>query len=157
MADDDPQWDWWRAATQNPPVRGPINANEPMSGFYGLRRKDRATGVMLTTVAAFWRDPAAYASRGLEAPLHCKHNRRMLGELEALELWPFAAKTPITHDRYRAFMATGNWVKIIDYRLCLSHFAEDAKVVELIRQLANAAAVAGVIPAGCQDPTKPKP
>jgi hypothetical protein len=115
-----------------------------MSGFYRLRRKDRRTGVFVSTVCAFWRDVNG---------IHCKHNRRMLPELEALELWPFASKQPIPHAAYTSFMKEGNWVRVVDYRRCLDHFAGDAKVVELVWQLANAAAVAGTIPAGCIDPT----
>lgn len=145
MAADDPQWNWWREALRGD--RGPINANEPMSGFYRLRRKDKATGVMINTVAAFWRE-------GRTGILRCKQNRRMLSEIEALELWPFASKNPIAHAAYQAFMREGNWVRIVDYPACLNHFAQDAKVMELVRQLANAAAVSGMIPAGCIDPTQ---
>lgn len=88
-------WAWWQNALSG--VRGPITEDAPQTGYYRCRRKgEQATAV------AYWRDTNDGAMR-------CKVAARDVPELQALELWPFASKEPITFEAYKAKRETGRW------------------------------------------------
>jgi hypothetical protein len=90
------QWAWWRNAVATKTVEE-IHDGEPRSGFYRNRRK----GEMAKAVA-FWIDTKSGAQR-------CQVNGEDVDEQKAMEIWPYAAKEPITHEMFKVFADTGKW------------------------------------------------
>jgi hypothetical protein len=85
------QYDFWRRRIKGEELAGDLN--EPQAGFY----RNRSDAV------AYWFDK--------EGQLRCRVNDVTLA-VDAhgvLETWPFASKRPVTHEAYKAKLATGNW------------------------------------------------
>lgn len=75
--------------------RLPIDANEPFCGYYKTRGRE---GRMMPV--AFWY---------VENTLRCRVNNVEVLADRALELWPFAAKAPVSYADYQARIQTGKW------------------------------------------------
>lgn len=101
------QWAWYKAALGG--TRGPINANEPQSGFYEDRSKNRTTNVVTRSVAAYWTDDSGVQwfkfrdYNAIRLDVDNEQSRR------AFERWPFLSKRPISHSVYEAVRKTGHW------------------------------------------------
>lgn len=105
------QWTNWRAALAG--TRGPINADEPDSGFYETRSKNKATNEVTRNVVAYWYEAGGWLVKGAAAKLYCKGGSGpgsfMLGDIMARERWPYASKRPITKAVYDAVCAGKGW------------------------------------------------
>lgn len=85
---------WWEAALAG--HRTPINVNEPQTGYYKTRgRDDRMAPV------AFW------YTQGV---LRCRVDNAEVLPDRALELWPFASKSPVSYEDYTTRIETGKWM-----------------------------------------------
>jgi len=98
MDDIDRTFDWYNAALRG--IRGPINPNEPMSGFYRSKARDGTLSAV-----AFWYDTHDGAVR-------CQQNGKDVNELRAVEIWPFASRYPIREEVFWTFRETGVWTDI---------------------------------------------
>lgn len=88
------QYDFWRRRMAGEVV--PIHDGEPQAGFYRLRTKD-----------GNWQ-PVAYWF-GKDGALRCRVGSRDIDEQTAAERWPYASKTPITHEAYKAVINGELW------------------------------------------------
>jgi hypothetical protein len=80
-------------------IRGPISADEPMSGFY--RQKNRAGQY---EPVAYWRDTNTGEQR-------CHINGKSPADpLRMFEVWPHASRHPISEEAYWHRMDTGEWL-----------------------------------------------
>jgi hypothetical protein len=75
-----------------------IDANEPWAGFYRLRRRGRDGYIPV----AFWRDTGTGEWR-------CHLDGADVEEKRAIEIWPYAAKNPVSGGDYRVRMNSGRW------------------------------------------------
>ena len=91
---------WHDAAMRG--VRRPISADEPMTGWYRNRRKDKQTGVVTWTAVAYWKDTTTGEQR-------CHIDGKAPTENRMFETWPYASKYPISEETYDAYLATGKW------------------------------------------------
>lgn len=88
------QYDFWRRRMAGEVV--PIHDGEPQAGFYKLRTRD-----------GDWQ-PVAYWF-GKEGELRCRIGGKDINEQTASERWPWASKTPIPHEVYKAVVAGEPW------------------------------------------------
>jgi hypothetical protein len=95
MDDIDRSFDWYLEALKG--SRGPINPNEPKSGYYRSRAK---SGTL--SAVAFWYDSVG-------GNLRCQQNGNDIEETRAIEIWPFASRHPITEELFWQFRDTGSW------------------------------------------------
>src|SRR5215469_5199732 len=79
--------------------RLPIDANDPWSGFYRIRLKSR-TGE--------W-SPIAYWYDSHTKELRCQIDGHDINERQAQELWPYAAKNPVSRNDFSERQRTGKW------------------------------------------------
>lgn len=93
----DKSFNWHAAALKG--NRGPIDADNPMAGFY--RTKASRDGQLIPI--AFWYDSH-------DGSLRCHKNGRSIPDLEARELWIYASRNPITEDAYWHRIDTGQWL-----------------------------------------------
>lgn len=88
---------WWEAALRG--YHAPINVNEPMQGYYKTRGHGGHGDRMVPV--AFW------YTQGV---LRCRvDNVEVLPE-RALDLWPFASKSPVSYEDYTTRIETGKWM-----------------------------------------------
>lgn len=92
-------WAWWQDALKG--VFGQINADEPQTGFYRSRRKDKQTGEVTFAPVAYW-----YTDDG---KLRCQINGRVVEDMVAREAWPYVSRRPITHELFTAVRAGAPW------------------------------------------------
>lgn len=88
------QYDFWRRRMAGEVV--PIHDGEPQAGFYKLRTRD-----------GNWQ-PVAYWF-GKDGALRCRVGARDIDEQTAAERWPYASKTPISHEVYKAVINGELW------------------------------------------------
>jgi hypothetical protein len=88
------QYDFWRRRMAGEVV--PIHDGEPQAGFYRLKTRD-----------GNWH-PVAYWF-GKEGELRCRIGGKDINEQTAAERWPWASKSPIPHEVYKAVIAGGPW------------------------------------------------
>lgn len=88
---------WHAAALKG--TRGPISADDPMSGFYRQKRQDGSYEPV-----AYWKD-----SRTGEQRCHI-NGKSPHDPIRALEIWPFASRYPISSEAYWHRMDTGQWL-----------------------------------------------
>jgi hypothetical protein len=88
------QYSFWRRRMAGEVV--PIHDGEPQAGFYRLKTRD-----------GNWQ-PVAYWF-ATDGSLRCRVGGKDINEQTANERWPWASKTPITHDVYKAVVAGGPW------------------------------------------------
>lgn len=88
------QYDFWRRRMAGEVV--PIHDGEPQAGFYKLRTRDGT-----------WQ-PVAYWF-GKDGALRCRVGSRDIDEQTAAERWPYASKTPIAHEVYKAVINGELW------------------------------------------------
>lgn len=98
MDDIDRSFSWWSAALKG--MRGPIDANDPKSGFYRAKSRDKTLSAV-----AIWYDSNS-------GNLRYQENGRDIDELRARERWPYVSKTPISEETFWAFRDTGVWPDI---------------------------------------------
>lgn len=92
MTMSDQDWTWWENALRG--KREPIDVNRPESGFYRTSYGD------FTVPVAYWHQ---------NGTLRCHRNGHEINGVSALELWPFASKTPVSREAYDERIATGKW------------------------------------------------
>lgn len=91
----DTQWAWWQSAIIG--NVGEVHDGHPQSGFYRNRRKgEQAKSV------AYWIDTKSGKQR-------CQVNGEDVTEQQAMEIWPYASKEPISHEMFKAHKETGKW------------------------------------------------
>lgn len=88
------QYDFWRRRMAGEVV--PIHDGEPQAGFYRLKTKD-----------GNWQ-PVAYWF-GKDGALRCRVGGRDIDEQTASERWPWASKSPISHEVYKAVVSGELW------------------------------------------------
>lgn len=88
------QYDFWRRRMAGDVV--PIHDGEPQAGFYRLKTKDGA-----------WHPVAYWFSQ--DGALRCRIGGKDVNEQTASERWPWASKTPISHETYKAVIAGEPW------------------------------------------------
>jgi hypothetical protein len=88
------QYGYWRRRLAGEVI--PITEN-PEPGFYRLK----------TAREAVWYPVAYWVNK--DGVLRCRIGHNDVDELVALERWPYASKTPITHEVYKAVMAGEPW------------------------------------------------
>lgn len=87
---------WWRNALAG--TRGPINANDPMLGFYRQKRKDGTF------------EPVAYWLDSGSGELRCHVNGRSPDVHRMVEIWPYVSRYPISEQAYWHRIDTGQWL-----------------------------------------------
>jgi hypothetical protein len=75
-----------------------IDANEPWPGYYKVRRRGRDG----YSPVAYWCDEKT-------GELRCHMDGTDLGLQRALEIWPYAAKNPVSYEDYGERLRTGKW------------------------------------------------
>lgn len=88
------QYSFWRRRMAGEVV--PIHDGEPQAGFYRLKTRD-----------GNWQ-PVAYWF-ATDGSLRCRVGGKDINEQTANERWPWASKSPITHDVYKAVVAGNPW------------------------------------------------
>jgi hypothetical protein len=88
------QYDFWRRRMAGEVV--PIHDGEPQAGFYRLKTRDGNSHPV-----AYW-----FAADGT---LRCRVGKQDINEQTASERWPWASKSPITHEVYKAVIAGEPW------------------------------------------------
>lgn len=97
MTDDiDRSSDWYNAALKG--VRGPIDPNNPKTGFYRVRAGRDGPYIPV----AFWYDTH-------DETLRCHKNGRSIDDLAARELWVYAAKNLVPEDSYWSVIDGKGW------------------------------------------------
>jgi hypothetical protein len=80
------EWEWWRNALKG--VFGTMHADEPATGFYRSRRKDKQTAEVTFQTVAYWYK---------DGKLRCQIGGKDVDDLVAREAWPYVSRRPITH------------------------------------------------------------
>jgi hypothetical protein len=75
-----------------------IDANDPAPGYYRLRRRGRDGYIPV----AFWRDTTS-------GELRCHVDGADISEQRAIEIWPYAAKNPVSSNDYLERIRQGKW------------------------------------------------
>lgn len=104
---DDPKTlTWWTNALQG--KRGPITADEPMTGYYRARSKNKQTGAeTLFAVTYWWHNGKCFCkvnppgAVGVQPTLQGEKHDRMMAA------WPHVSKEPIRYDVYKAVAEDG--------------------------------------------------
>lgn len=97
MTDDiDRSSDWYNAALKG--VRGPIDPNNPKTGFYRVRAGRDGPYIPV----AFWYDTH-------DETLRCHKNGHSIDDLAARELWVYAAKNLVPEDSYWSVIDGKGW------------------------------------------------
>lgn len=97
------EWDWWRNALKG--VFGTTHADEPQTGFYRSRRKDKQTGEVTFQTVAYWYK---------DGKLRCQIGGKDVDDLVAREAWPYVSRRPITHELFIAVCHGEPWPDIND-------------------------------------------
>lgn len=88
------QYDFWRRRLAGEVV--PIHDGEPQSGFYRLTRKNDAP----RPIAYWFKDGELRCRVGVD---------QNIDEQRAREWWPWASKSPVAHEVYKAVLAGEPW------------------------------------------------
>lgn len=106
--DDPTTLDWWTRALEG--KRADINPNEPMTGYYRARSKNKQTGEeTLFAVAYWWHGGKCFCkvnppgAIGVQPTLTGEKHERMM------TAWPQVAKEPIKYDVYQSVVAGKPW------------------------------------------------
>jgi hypothetical protein len=94
MSDVQSQYDFWTRRLAGEVV--PIHDSECQSGFYRLRTKDGT-----------WHPVAYWFAK--DGSLRCRVGHRDIDEQTAKERWPWASKSPISHEVYKSVIAGNPW------------------------------------------------
>jgi hypothetical protein len=95
---------WWRNALTG--VFGPVNVDEPKTGFYRGRHRNRDTNEVTFSAIAYWYK---------DGVLKCTRDGRMLDDTKARELWNYVSRHPITDELYFAVTRDGKpWPDVSD-------------------------------------------
>jgi hypothetical protein len=86
----------WKRLLAGEPLA--IDANEPAPGYYRVRRRGRDGYIPV----AFWRDTKT-------GELRCHVDGADISEQRAIEIWPYAAKNPVSSDDYLERIRQGKW------------------------------------------------
>ncbi|HWW46275.1 MAG TPA: hypothetical protein VNZ94_00350 [Xanthobacteraceae bacterium] len=98
------EYTWWRNALKG--VFGPINADEPMTGFYRGKRRNKQTGEVTFQPVAYWYK---------DGVLHCRVDGQPVEDLRAREIWPYVSRNPVTDKIYFAVVNEGQqWPDLND-------------------------------------------
>lgn len=101
-------WAWWQSALAG--NRGTIQADEPETGFFRARFKNKATGDITFYALAYWREAPDNTLRcRLTKVVQGRVLSDMLEDNRARESWPWASKEPISHETYTAYCESGTW------------------------------------------------
>jgi hypothetical protein len=99
MTDQHDQWEWWRNALEGRVA--PIVEDEPQTGFYRVRRRNKHTGEVTFSAVAY---------RYEDGQLCCNDGGNEITDyVKARDLWTYASKDPITHEVYANVMAGNPW------------------------------------------------
>lgn len=96
MDDIDRSWAWWSNALKG--TRGPIDGDNPRSGFYRWVWKQKGT----MGVVAYWYDSH-------DQSLRCQVDGVDIDDLRARERWPHDSRRPISEEIFQAFRNTGKF------------------------------------------------
>ena len=96
MADD---FTWHANALKG--TRGPVHVDDPQSGWYENRRKDKQTGKVTRNLVAFWKDSNDGSQR--------KHLNGRDARDEDGMLWAFSSKYPIPAEVYYNVLGGAPW------------------------------------------------
>jgi hypothetical protein len=97
-------WAWWNNALKG--IFGEISADEPKTGFYRSRRKNRQTGDVVFAPVAYW-----YAEDGA---LRCQIDGQDVSDMIAREAWPYVSRRPISHELFTSVRAGAPWPDLND-------------------------------------------
>lgn len=103
MDDIDRTFTWWQNALKG--ERGPISADDPMSGFYRWVWK-KPTGTTMGVVA-YWYDSH-------DQLLRCQVDGRDIDDIKARTRWPHDSRRPISEEVFQAFRDTGKFPDVDD-------------------------------------------
>jgi hypothetical protein len=92
------EYQWWRDALAGKVA--PIHDGDPMPGFYRIKRKNKQTQEITFAAVAYWKQ---------DGQVRCHVNGQDLPDLRAMELWPYASKTPVAWETYDAVMKGAGW------------------------------------------------
>lgn len=95
-------WAWWKNALNG--VFDQIQADEPKTGFYRSRRKDKTSGQVTFHRVAYW-----YKDGGV---LCCQVDGKPVDDLRAREMWPYVSQRPITYEVFDAVRNGKPWPDI---------------------------------------------
>ncbi len=123
MDDIDRSFDWWTKALKG--ERGPIDADNPMSGFYRWVWKQKKT----MGVSAFWYDSH-------DGSLRCQVDGRDIDDMRARERWPHDSRRPISQEVFQAFRDTGKFPDVDDAAQADPEIAEAAPELTAAKTLA---------------------
>ncbi len=98
MDDIDRSFRWWSEALRG--NRGQIDADNPRSGFYRSKNKDKSLSAV-----AIWYD-------SLTGELRYQENGRDVNDQTARERWPYVSKRPISEECFWAFRDRGVWIDV---------------------------------------------
>lgn len=126
-------YDWHTNALKG--VRGPIQEDDPQTGWYENRRKDKRTGKVTRDLVAFWKDTNDGSQR-----IHI--NGRDPGPNANTDmLWVFASKYPISAEVYAEVLKTGKWpddAKAVSDVAALETGEDLTPAEKIVREIAEA-------------------
>lgn len=106
--DDHTKLNWWQSALKG--ERRPITVNEPMTGYYRARSKNKQTGEEALYAVAYWWHGGNCFCRvnspgvvGTQPTLQGDRLQRMI------DSWPHVSKEPISYDVYLSVVAGNPW------------------------------------------------
>jgi hypothetical protein len=117
MDDIDRTTDWWAAALKG--ERGPIDADNPKSGFYRAKAKDKTLSAV-----AIWYDSNS-------GELRYQENGRDVDDMKARERWPYVSRRPISEATFWHFRDTGIWNDIDDTVQAKAEATDPIQVLKL--------------------------
>lgn len=97
-------WEWWRNALNG--VFGEISADEPKTGFYRSRRKNKQTGEVTFASVAYW-----YTKDDI---LRCQIDGKDIDDMQARTAWPYVSRRPISHELFMAVRNGAPWPDLND-------------------------------------------
>lgn len=87
-------WAPWRALLRGENIaRDP---NTPFTGYYRMKQGSEWVPV------AYWYDST-------DGHLRCQRGKRELHEHDAVDMWPYVSRHPVTPEAYETALATGQW------------------------------------------------
>ncbi len=90
------EWQWWQDALVGKVAS--IQDGQPQTGYYRVKRKGREG----YSPVAYWKDSKTGEQR-------CHMDGEEFDAQRALEIWPYASKSPVTAEAYAERLRSGKW------------------------------------------------
>lgn len=127
MDDIDRSFDWWKSALTG--ARGPIDADNPMPGFYRWVWK-KPTGTTMGVVA-YWYDSH-------DQSLRCQVDGRDIDDIKARTRWPHDSRRPISEKVFQAFRDTGKFIDVDEAAQAAESADDDTPEGKVAKEVAAA-------------------